>query len=272
MTQNSSTNQHQSFYRSIAYSIGFHTFLFILIILFWGIGTPPPSPEMKVEWLRLGGSTGNEEAEPFIKTNQLPQSTLQEQKNARIEQPPLPKEKSKIQEKKPEGVEKPQVVVEDKSKKKIEKPKVIDNKPLEGRPAKADPRINQALAKINEDLKERTVLPEAAQVKNSGEGNPQGNPGGSNSECAAYSGRVKQRIIGNWIRMVSGQKPPRPPKIFVSINASGSVTSTSWLQKSGEVSLDGSAMRAVQNSSPFPSPPLNCQIALSGGITVQFGR
>jgi TonB family protein len=161
--------------------------------------------------------------------------------------------------------------VEDKTKKE-KKPtppqEAIEKKP-EGKP---DNRINDALAKINQDLKERTPIPEAAQVKEGSQGNPQGTPGGDNSECSQYSARVKQRIVGNWMRLTGGNKPPRPPKIHAMINASGQITSTQFIQKSGDLSLDSSAMRAVENSSPLPAPPQNCEIALRGGITVQFGR
>lgn len=275
MAQNLS-NQDRAFHRALGYSVGTHLVLFALLLLFWGKGQPPPQPEMKVEWMRLGFLNGPQEGDPYLKANKLPQTTIQEQKNARIDQPPPTqvKKPGKVEPEQKIGVDKNKVVVEDKAKKqKTEKqPKTVGNTKAEGKPTKVDPRINQALAKINEDLKTQTALPEAAQIKPGGEGNPLGSPGGSNSECAAYSSRVKQKIIGNWIRLSAGQKPPRPPKIFVSINAGGAVTSTNWLQKSGDVSLDGSALRAVQNSSPFPTPPQNCQIALSGGITVQFGR
>ncbi len=274
--QTSSSNTNLSFSRSVAYSIGLHVILLTLLIFIWSIEKIPPAPEMKVEWMRLGFLSGPEEGDPYLKTKQLPQTTIQEQKNARIDQPSPTevKQKGKIEPEQKIGVDKNKVVVEDKTKKQKteKKPKLEDPTKAEGKATKVDPRINQALSKINEDLKTQTVLPEAAQIKQGGDGSPQGSVGGSNSECAAYSGRVKSKIIGNWIRLSAGQKAPRPPKIFVSINESGSITSSRWIQKSGDVSLDGSAMRAVQNSSPFPTPPLNCQIALSGGITVQFGR
>ncbi len=269
------SNQDKIFYRALAYSVGAHLVIFILFLVTWGKERAAPVPEMKVEWMRLGFMSGPQEGDPYLKTDKLPQTTIQEQKSARIDQPP-PTEQKKVGKVEPEqkiGVDKNKVVIEDKTKKqKVEKTKPNDDTKPEGKPTKVDPRINQALAKINDDLKTQTALPEAAQIKPGGDGSPNGSPGGSNTECGAYSSRVKQKIIGNWIRLSAGQKPPRPPKIFVSINASGAVTSTNWIQKSGDLSLDGSALRAVQNSSPFPNPPSDCQIALSGGITIQFGR
>ena len=275
MSKNSS-NQNRIFFLFLAFALGIHAILLTLLILFLSIVPISPVPEMKVEWMKLGFMSGPQEGDPYLNTKKLPQTTIQEQKNARIDQPPPTeqKQKGKIQPEQKIGVEKNKVVIVDKNKKPKpeKKSKEVDNSKAEGKATKVDPRINQALAKINEDLKTQTALPEAAQVKQGGDGSPQGNPGGSNSECAAYSGRVKSKIIGNWIRLTSGQKPPRPPKIFVAINSAGSVVTTNWLQKSGDLSLDGSATRAIQNSSPFPSPPANCQIALSGGITIQFGR
>jgi TonB family protein len=258
--------------RYLLISLLLHFLLFLVLIGFAYLNSIEVPTETRITWVRLGGGVSEKEGLPFKKSEALPQTTIQEQKKASFEQPPPPKEPPlpKKEEKKPEGVEKEKVVVEDKTKKeKKPPPKEIPEKKPEG---KQDTRINDALRKINQDLKDRTLIPEAAQVKEGATGDPQGSPGGDNSECSQYSARVKQRIVGNWIRLTGGNKPPRPPKIHAMINSSGQVTSTQFLQKSGDLSLDSSAMRAIENSSPLPPPPENCEIALRGGITVQFGR
>ncbi|MBL7685325.1 MAG: TonB family protein, partial [Deltaproteobacteria bacterium] len=221
-----------------------------------------------------GGGAGKEEA-PFIKKSTgLPQTTIEQQKNSTLEQPQAPKVEKMVKPK-PEMAPKDQVVVKDKKDLKtqtIQKPKEVVEKRTDVKAGPKDTRIQDALAKINNDLNERKALPEAAQVKNVGEGSPTGSPGGSNSECASYSSRVRQRIVGNWIRIVGSNKPPRPPKISITINGSGQVTSSQYLQKSGDLSLDNSALRAIQNSSPLPPPPANCDSALRDGMIIQFGR
>ncbi|GEM_PF-3578267 len=265
-------DENQSFfYRCLLYSALAHFLVFVFFLIF-SLWAPSPPPETRIMMVRLGGTTGEGEDLPFQESKTLPQSTIEEQKKASFEQPPPEKTPPpKQEEKKPVGEEKDKVSITDKNKKE-QKPdaKNAEKKP-EGKP-RVDPQIKNALEKINQDLKERTPIPEAAQVKEGGLGSPLGNAGGSNSECDQYSIRVKQRIVGNWIRLVGTNKPPRPPKIYISLNSSGQIISTQFLQKSGDLSLDNSAERAVQNSSPLPVPPQNCEMALRTGITVQFGR
>lgn len=262
-------NIKRRFRRALFASLTLHLITLGLIFWFseWERRSPPP---LKVTWVRLGGGVGKEEGLPFKEVKTLPQTTIEEQKKASFEQPPLPKEKPPAkEEKKPVGLEKEKVVVEGKT----QKPKKPETPSAEKKPDGArDRRIQDALAKINEDLKEPSPLPEAAQVKSGGPGDPHGSPGGSDAECARYSARVKQRVVGNWVRMVGSNRPPRPPVIFARINASGQLLGTQFTQRSGDQGLDMSALRAMQSSSPFPPPPTDCQAALTGGITVQFGR
>jgi TonB family protein len=264
--------KEKTFSRYLFYSFLLHLLIFVFAIFLSEYNGRRPPPPMQVMWVRLGGLTGKEEGLPYKESKTLPRTTIEEQKNLSLERPPV-EPAAKTLEKAPIGEEKEKVVVEEKKpkeKKPEEKKEAAETKP-EGKPFKEDQRIKEALAKINRDLKNPPVIPEAAQVKE-GSGDVMGSPGGSNSQCDLYSARVKQKIVGSWIRLIGGVKPPRPPKIFALINASGEVTSTQWVQKSGDLSLDMSALRAIQNASPFPPPPADCQVALSGGITVQFGR
>jgi len=93
----------------------------------------------------------------------------------------------------------------------------------------------------------------------------------SNAECGIYVTKIKQLILRNWIPVSKGN-PSRPPKIAAMINESGNVISTQWIQKSGDLSLDSSALRAITSSSPLPAPPVNCQVAVREGLAVQFGK
>src|SRR5262245_51161127 len=194
-------------------SLLLHVLLFLIAFLLTYFNPTRRPPEMRVTWVRLGGPTGEGEGLPFKKSEALPQTTIEEQKKATFEKPPPTEEKTKVPEKEPIGQEKEKVVIEQKTPKKPPKTEEASQKKPEGKPYKEDPRIAQALAKINADLKNRPVIPEAAQVKEGATGDVQGSPGGSNSECDAYSAQVKRRIVGNWIRLIGGVKPPRPPKI-----------------------------------------------------------
>jgi TonB family protein len=258
------------FSRYLIYSFVLHIIVLLFALFLSDLNRWRIPPQTQVTWIQLGGGLGKEEGLPFKETKTLPQTTIEEQKKATFEQPPPTPEKPLVKpEKKVEEAEKEKVMVEEK-KKKLEEKKESPKKTVEGKVQEA--KIKEALAKINEDLKKPTPIPEAAQVKEGGPGSPQGEVGGSNSECSIYSARVKQRIVGNWIRIVGTNLPPRPPKISVTIDASGNIISTVWIQKSGDLSLDSSALRAIQNSSPLPAPSENCELALRGGIIVQFGR
>ncbi len=275
MKHNDSFFAKPSFKRDLLYSVAGHLCLILLFFVFSYFDRWKPPTPTQITWIQLGGGMGEAEGLPFKEVKTLPKTTIEEQRKARFEQPPLPTEKPPPvvtkPEPKPVGPEKEKIAIEDPSKKpKKELPKESEKK--ETAPRKEDPRILNALAKINEDLKERTPIPEAAQVKEAGQGDPNGSPGGSNSECGLYSAKVKQRILGNWIRITGGNKPPRPPKIAAMINESGNVISTQWIQKSGDLSLDSSALRAITSSSPLPAPPVNCQVAVREGLAVQFGK
>ncbi len=140
--------------------------------------------------------------------------------------------------------------------------------------SKPDPRIQNALAKINEDLKNEGGGGGGAGQSSGGSiGGAGGNSnGGGNSECGAYKARVKNIILGNWKRVTLASKPERPPKLSFRVTGAGQVTSVKWMQRSGDQVLDASAQRAVESSRTIPSPPANCQAALEESFVVQFGR
>lgn len=261
--------------RFIGYSFALHLFLFLFFLIVSIFQQKVISPEKEIMWVQLG-SSGTQEGLPIKESKTLPKTTIQEQKKGKEEQPPpkqVKKEELKVKKEVKQNV-KEKVAIQDKNK-KPKKEEKKETKKEEVKSSKEDSKIKEALKKINDDLKEKSVPPEAAQAKQGGSGDPAGNPekGGSNSECGRYSARVRQRIVSNWIRLIGSNRPPRSPKISVMINANGEIISTpQWIQKSGDYSLDASTLRAVQTSSPFPPPPVDCQEAVKEGFVVVFGK
>lgn len=261
--------------RYIGYSLTLHVLLVALFYLFSFFHKPVALQEKEILWVQLGGMTGKEEGLPIKESKTLPKTTIKEQKQATSEQPSPKHIKEEVKSKtEPKRIEKEKLALQEKLKKKKNEEKKETKKEEVKKPVE-DSRIKNALAKINDDLKEKTATPEAAQAKTGGVGDPTGTPekGGANSECGRYSSQIRQKIVSNWIRLVGSNRPPRPPKISVMINASGEIISTpQWIQKSGDYSLDSSTLRAVQTASPFPPPPVNCQEAVREGFVVVFGK
>lgn len=127
-------------------------------------------------------------------------------------------------------------------------------------------KINSALAKIDQRLKDRDV------TKTPGIGSPDGtstkaptaigSPDGTatNRSSAEYQGalikyraNVRSKIIYQW-RPPDGVKKEKM-SIIVFISRSGSIISKRWGKKSSSEALNNSAMRAIDRASPFPIPP-----------------
>lgn len=78
----------------------------------------------------------------------------------------------------------------------------------------------------------------------------------SDPEYIKYQAQVRARIISNWVvpeRALS--RGSAGAKLIVLIDMNGNVVSIRWAERSGDASFDESARRAVENSSPLPSPP-----------------
>ena len=214
-------------------------------------------PKTKVVWVELPkGASENIE----IKMNEakdLPKTTIQEQKEA-IKQPESPKEKPMVQ---PPPKLKPQL------------------RPVQPTPAPKKKKmtdVEKALASLN---KIKPAPPEAAQVKDKGEGFKYGTgvqplkvlP--TDPEYIAYQAKVRAKIMAEWIVPLSyleGAAKPRA-SLVVQINQQGEVISTDWEEQSGNPAFDSSCQRAVQRASPLPIPTTRLQWeAYSEGFLIQF--
>ncbi|MBL7686033.1 MAG: hypothetical protein JNK65_08385, partial [Deltaproteobacteria bacterium] len=154
--------ENKKFQKALWVSLALHLIVLLFFVFFSGWQKIQTPPETKVTWVKLGGGAGKEEA-PFIKkSTALPQTTIEQQKNSTLEQPQAPKVE-KIAKPKPEMAPKDQVVVKDKKDLKtqtIQKQKEVVEKRTDVKAGPKDTRIQDALAKINNDLNERKALPE----------------------------------------------------------------------------------------------------------------
>ena len=137
-------------------------------------------------------------------------------------------------------------------------------KPKKRRASRTDRTIRNALAKIDRELSGRTVVPESAQVKESGEGYKYGTSNKplkvpiSDPEYVKYQAMVRAKIIQEWIvpmKFTEEGSGNFNARLEVMINTDGDVVTVRWDSPSGHASFDQSAVRAVKRASPFPKPP-----------------
>lgn len=222
-------------------------------------------------WVELPRGTSDEIGLGLKKAKSLPQSTIEEQK--RLFQPEEPKQVSlKPKMTSPEPAE-----PEDKKKDAVgpsKRPKVDMEATRKNVPEKepkpdvkrksTDKRIRDALAKIDRELSGRTVVPEAAQIKEDHDGYKYGTSSEplkvspSDPEYLKYQAMVRAKIIGEWIvplRFTEDGGERLNARLEVLINVDGEVVSIRWNSPSGNATYDQSAIRAVKKASPFPKPP-----------------
>ena len=250
--------------RPVVISLLFHLALFASFAIVPGLRLPLSEKPMHVTWVELPKGTSEEIELNIKKSEGMPKSTIEEQKNAPIpEQPPKqeplvatkPPEAQKLPEARKTEVPRPKMEIADKSA----KVRRADQPP---KPA-ADRKIQNALAKIDQQLKERTVVPEAAQVKESGGGYKYGTSdkplrvSPSDPEYLKYQAMLRYKIMREWIipATYADAVGRMNAKVEVMINMDGEVVSVQWASPSGNASFDQSAVRAVKKASPFPKPP-----------------
>ena len=258
-------------------SVAVHVVMF-LILFFSGSFRLNFKPKSEITYIRLSkGDGGTNTKANLKKLKSLPSSTVRDQKKALEELAKLkelPKEKT---DKPPPlntkaGPEKAQPPVD---KKKI----VIGGGKTPPPEPKNASKTDDALAKINERLHERQdqlkqIEIGSAQAKNDETGQSQfGGAEGMALDPAliAYYNELKRKITSAWLLAKDKFTGQLIAKVDVLIDAEGKVVKTSFSKTSGDGSFDDSALRAVQQASPFPVPPEAIRDeALSDGFTFTF--
>lgn len=239
--------------RSVWISAVAHCIIVVLIAMSPTIRLPLRERPMRILWVELPKGKSDEIGLGIKKSEGLPKTTLEEQKKlAEPDQKPLepkkPKELAKVDKKLVE--ERPKMKIPDERIKRPAKPR---------RPSK----IQNALAKIDRQLKERSVVPESAQVKDNLEGYKYGTGNKplkalpADPEYLKYQAQIRWKIMREWIVPVKFTEEGQGlnARLEVMINMDGDVVSVRWASRSGNESFDQSALRAIKKASPFPKPP-----------------
>src|SRR3989338_1651819 len=214
--------------------------LMFLFLSVWQYFTFSKQHDLAVTWVELPKGMSEDIGTGMKKAASLPQSTIQEQK-----QPPAPKA-HQIKKESPKMKKEPPKLTQKRTKSLSE----------------TDRKIQAALGNIDKALAERAT-PEAAQVKENEEGYKYGTGdeplrvSPDDPEYLKYQAEVRMKIINEWIlpTRYMEEEIARNAKLEVFIDDHGDVTSTRFLDRSGDESFDASALRAVQRASPLPKPP-----------------
>lgn len=142
------------------------------------------------------------------------------------------------------------------------------------RTSKTQQSINNALARIDNQLKQREVKLAMAQTKDGTSGqSPDGGSIGSkiDKSLIQYYSAVKRKINRQWIATKGSYQETLIAKIYVRIDARGNILRSSFRKTSGNGSFDSSAMRAIRGAAPFPSPPPSIRHeAVTEGFLIEF--
>ena len=245
--------------RPILYSVIIHLVVFITLSVIPGITLSLRESHTRIVWVELPKGISEEVGLGIKKSTSLPQSTIEEQKKfVSPEQKTLSPEMKTPKQTSEKPTEPTPKMTEPSKSKATEK--TTPKKPV----SVIDKKIANALAKIDKQLAQRAVAPEAAQINESGEGYKYGTgtqplkvlP--SDPEYLKYQALVRARIIQEWViplRYVEEGQVRRHCAVNVMVNTDGEVVSTSWESQSGDATFDASALRAVRKASPFPKPP-----------------
>lgn len=252
-------------------SAAIHLCAFLIILFSPQFSKILPEKKNKVTWVRLTKGTGKEPSlSPFKKSKGMPYSTIREQKDA-LKEP--------ARDKKGTDVKSLESTV-----KTIETPPPTQQKtsPQGGidfsRKDSRERTIEDALARVQEQLEKREVEIEAAQIEKEGQGqSPYGSldipEGEANPVLAAYFEAVKRKINQEWITTPKQLSEGQTLKTVVNlrIDLNGNIISNMFETQSGDASFDLSAMRAIERAAPFPSPPDEIRAeVLSEGFLIEF--
>ncbi|MBI2341043.1 MAG: cell envelope integrity protein TolA [Deltaproteobacteria bacterium] len=261
-----------SFRKFLWTSVGVHIALFLFIFLSPNFFSLLPERKTKITWIKLTKGTGETPSpSPFKKAKGMPESTIREQKEA-LKDITKPKEKAKDKTTFESPVKKKPAEATPPVKAKTAESGGISPK------STTDKRMEEALARVQEQLEKREVQIEAAQIEKEGTGqSPYGSldieNGETNPVLIAYYVAVKKKINQEWIttpKTLEEGKQLRT-QINVLIDAVGYIIRTDYELKSGDPSFDLSAMRAIERAAPFPAPPEEIKgEALTEGFLIEF--
>ncbi|OGQ48215.1 MAG: hypothetical protein A3H42_00730 [Deltaproteobacteria bacterium RIFCSPLOWO2_02_FULL_46_8] len=250
--------------KPIIYSLIVHILFFVFLFSVPKISLM--KPKMKVVWVELPkGSSENLEIK-MKEAENLPKTTIQEQKQAAQEEA-KEKEMVKPQEK---PLEQPKPEMKKPALRPIQPEKIAKPKP---KPS----AVQRALAAL--DKRAKSAPPEAAQVKDKGEGFKYGTGtqplrvSPLDPEYVIYQAKLRSKIMQEWILPMTYLEGPAKPKasLIVQINNQGEIITTDWDTKSNNPSFDSSCLRAVQRASPLPVPPPRLEWeAYNEGFQVEF--
>lgn len=236
-----------------------------ILFIWWSPSPFQNEPETKIVWVSLPKGKLEEFSTAMKRAENLPQSTLQEQKL-----PPV---------KDPSG------------KKTIEPPKTRDKKPDVTathitKKAKPKPKpktdIDKALEALDKKLKGKNaggLTAEAAQIPDEGEGSLYGTSTEpirvppNDPEYVLYQAKVRHKILNEWVLPLAYVEVEQPPtaRVVVLIDETGKITSQKWESSSGNPAFDASCQRAVQRASPLPVPPERLKWeAFNEGFLIEF--
>lgn len=247
-----------------------HLVIFLLIVYSPAFSSLFPDSKKGQIVVNITFGTGeNPSNSAFKKTKNMPYSTLKEQKKAMKDLTKIKKGKDtttfESQNKK---------VTKTQPDQKIASTGGINPKVK----TKQEQTIDDALKWAQEQSQKEKLQPEAAQVENEGDGqSPYGSLDNQMGEVdailAAYVGEIKRKISNEWITMPKEVEVGQSliTKVKVKINETGQIIATILDQRSGDLSFDLSALRAVERASPFPTPPENIkEVAVGEGFLIEF--
>ncbi len=246
--------------KPVAISAVIHALLVIFFVLSPLVSPTSSDRPTKIVWVELPKGTSEEIELSLKKAEGFPKSTIEEQKRLEPSQQPLPATKPLDAKQakldiKTELPPRPKMEYESKNVKKAEAPRPK---------SRTDRKIQDALAKIDKQLKDRTVVPEAAQIEKEGQGFKYGTgkeplrvmP--SDPDYLKYQAMLRFKIMKEWIipmKFAEEGTESYNARIEVMINLDGDVVSVRWESQSGNAAFDQSAVRAIKKASPFPKPP-----------------
>lgn len=244
-----------------------HVVIVVLMFLSPTFRLPLREKPIRIMWVELPKGTSDEIGLGIKKAEGLPRTTLEDQKKlAEPDQKPLKPMTRELTAKEQKKI------IEERPKMQLPDKKV-------SRAPKRPSKIEAALAKIDRQLKERSAVPESAQVKVNTEGYKYGTGNKplkalpSNPEYLKYQAQVRWKIMREWIVPVKYTETGQGynARVEVMINMDGDVVSIRWASRSGNASFDQSAVRAIKKASPFPKPPDSLAWeAYNEGFLVEF--